>query len=89
MLTRGGAGARLIERSGHTDVPAHPCAVVDTTGAGDCFMAVALASAGLRGCALDRRALAHGAQAAAQTVARPGTVAAFPDRSEMAAILSR
>lgn len=52
-------------------------------------MAVALASAGLRGCALDRRALAHGAQAAAQTVARPGTVAAFPDRSEMAAILSR
>jgi ribokinase len=59
---------------------------VDTTGAGDCFMATALASAALRAARLDPRALLHAA-AAAITVSRPGTGAAFPTRAELADIL--
>lgn len=88
VLTLGGQGAALIRAGERTDVRAVPCEVIDTTGAGDCFMAVALASAALRGGALDARALEHAARAAAHTVARPGTVAAFPNRVEMARILS-
>ncbi|MFD0982623.1 PfkB family carbohydrate kinase [Tropicimonas aquimaris] len=88
VLTLGGQGAALIRQDGRIDVPAEPCTVVDTTGAGDCFMAVALASAALRGCPLDARALGHAARAAAHTVARAGTVSAFPDRAEMARFLA-
>jgi ribokinase len=87
-LTLGARGARLI--SGHSDeaVAAAPATIVDTTGAGDCFMATALASAALRGADLDARALAHAARAAALTVSRPGTMRAFPSEAEMAAILA-
>lgn len=87
VLTRGGQGARLIEARGTAEVPAAPATVVDTTGAGDSFMATALASAALRGVAVDARALAHAARAAALTVSRPGTMRAFPTPAEMAAIL--
>ncbi len=87
VLTLGPKGARLVTVTGDTRVPAQPCAVVDTTGAGDCFMAAALASAALRGVALDPRALRHAAEAAAITVSRPGTGAAFPTRDELDAIL--
>jgi ribokinase len=87
-LTLGPRGARLISASTDEAVAAAPAAVVDTTGAGDCFMATALASAALRGVDLDARALAHAARAAALTVARPGTMRAFPTAAEMAAILA-
>lgn len=87
VLTLGGQGAALIRAGTRVDVPAQPVSVVDTTGAGDCFMAVALASAALRGVTLDGWALAHATAAAAHTVARAGTVAAFPDPARMAAIL--
>lgn len=87
VLTLGSKGARLVTVTGDTLVPAQPCAVVDTTGAGDCFMATALASAALRGVALDPRALRHAAAAAAITVSRAGTGAAFPSRTELADIL--
>lgn len=87
-LTLGARGARLI--SGHSDeaVAAAPATIVDTTGAGDCFMATALASAALRGADLDARALVHAARAAGLTVSRPGTMRAFPSKAEMAAILA-
>lgn len=88
VVTLGARGAKLLGTGGAVEVPAQPCAVVDTTGAGDCFMAVALASAALRGVALDARALRHAAQAAAWTVGRAGTVRAFPDGARMRAILS-
>ena len=88
VLTLGARGAALVRAGGRIDVPAAPATVVDTTGAGDCFMAVALASAALRGVALDARALRHGARAAAWTVGRAGTVAAFPDAAAMRAILA-
>jgi len=88
VLTLGARGATLVRPGARIDVPAAPCAVVDTTGAGDCFMAVALASAMLRGVALDARALRHAARAAAWTVGRAGTVSAFPDTGAMRAILA-
>ena len=87
-LTLGPRGARLVSAAGDVAVPAAPAGVVDTTGAGDCFMATALASAALRGVALDARALAHAARAAALTVSRPGTVRAFPTAAELAGILA-
>lgn len=87
VLTLGGDGAALVTPEGRQTVAAVPCTVRDTTGAGDCFMATALASSALRGVALDARALRDAARAAAHTVARPGTVAAFPTREEFAAIL--
>ncbi len=89
VLTLGGAGARLVTAEGAVSVPAQACAVVDTTGAGDCFMATALASAALRGVPVDARALSHAAAAAAIAVSRPGTGAAFPSSAELAAILMR
>lgn len=87
VLTLGSEGARLVTAGQDVLVPAAPCDPVDTTGAGDCFMATALASAALRGVALDARALRHAAAAAAITVSRPGTGTAFPTRAELAEIL--
>jgi ribokinase len=87
VLTLGAAGARLVTADEDLMVAARPCAVVDTTGAGDCFMATALASAALRGVSLDARALHHAVAAAAITVSRPGTGAAFPSQAELAMIL--
>lgn len=89
VLTLGSQGARLVTTKHDLLVSAPPCEVVDTTGAGDCFMATALASAALRGVALDPRALRHAAAAAAITVSRPGTGAAFPTRPELADILKQ
>lgn len=87
VLTLGSKGALLITAEKSAMVPAQPCEVVDTTGAGDCFMATALASAGLRGVTLDLRALRHAAAAAAITVSRAGTGAALPSRTELAEIM--
>ncbi|MGP9804871.1 PfkB family carbohydrate kinase [Paracoccus sp. NSM] len=88
VLTLGARGAVLLRGGDRIEVPAQPCEVVDTTGAGDCFMAVALASSALRGVALDARALRHAAAASAWTVGRAGTVSAFPDSERMRAILA-
>ncbi|MEY9165052.1 ribokinase [Sinorhizobium fredii] len=88
VLTFGGNGAMLASGDAMIRVPSVPCTVVDTTGAGDTFMAVALASAALRGSRLDRTAIEHAARAAAITVSRPGTRSAFPTRSQLAAIFA-
>lgn len=87
-LTLGRRGARLISHTADEVVAAASADIVDTTGAGDCFMATALASAALRGGELDVRALSHAARAAALTVSRPGTMRAFPTAAEMSAILA-
>ncbi len=89
VLTLGRNGAMLATEEDIIQVPAAPCAVVDTTGAGDTFMATALASAALRGTALDRTAIEHASKASALTVSRPGTQSAFPTVEELAAILDR
>ncbi|MFB2551766.1 PfkB family carbohydrate kinase [Ensifer soli] len=88
VLTAGGEGALLADRDGVCRVPAVAVDVVDTTGAGDTFLSVALASAALRSGRLDRRAIEDAARASAITVARPGTHSAFPSVSELAGILA-
>jgi ribokinase len=88
VLTLGGNGAMLASGNSIIRVPAAPCDVIDTTGAGDTFMAVALASAALRGTGLDRTAIEHAARAAAITVSRAGTRSAFPTKDELAAIFA-
>jgi ribokinase len=88
VLTLGAEGALLANANGIIAIPAVISAVVDTTGAGDTFMAVALASAAVRATSLDRRAIEHAARAAAITVSRRGTRSAFPSERELAAILT-
>ena len=92
VVTRGAAGSALGTRTGAVDAPdafeivttpAVRTDVVDTTGAGDTFMAVALASAARRDVPLDERALEHAALAAALTVGRKGAVSAFPSVPEL------
>lgn len=89
VLTLGGAGAILASGSQViATVPALATEVVDTTGAGDTFMAVALASAALRRTRLDAPAIHHATAAAAITVSRRGTRAAFPSKADLAGILA-
>lgn len=87
VVTYGSAGAWLIQGDRRTFSPAQPAHAVDTTGAGDTFLAVMLASALLRGGDVDTLALTHASQAAALTVSRPGTLQAFPTAEELAALL--
>ena len=87
-VTLGHAGALFAGAGGVVRVPAEPASVVETTGAGDTFTGVALASALLRGVRLDRAAIEAGTRAAALTIARYGTRRAFPSREELARILA-
>ncbi|MBN9045354.1 MAG: ribokinase [Rhizobiales bacterium] len=90
VLTLGGDGALLAGRDAAiATIPAVAAKAIDTTGAGDTFMAVALASAALRGVEPDIRAIGHAATAAALTVSRRGTRSAFPTGDELRAILAR
>lgn len=88
VLTLGREGAILANQRETIAVPAHPAIVVDTTGAGDTFMSVALASSARRNCRLDRLAIEHAVRAAAITVSRRGTQSAFPTSPELEALLS-
>ncbi len=88
VLTSGGDGAVLVTAEETVKVPAIACRVVDTTGAGDTFMGVALASAAMRSSRIDRMALEHAVKAAAITVSRPGTRSAFPTVGELGALIS-
>ncbi|MFK7853120.1 MAG: PfkB family carbohydrate kinase [Granulosicoccus sp.] len=97
VLTRGGKSALLGTRHpgiGKSDqihiegVPSIRTPVVDTTGAGDTYLAVAIASACRRGVAIDTIALTHAARAAAHTISVHGTHSAFPTSSELANILA-
>jgi ribokinase len=88
VLTLGGRGALYLNETGANQMPAPSVTVVDTTGAGDTFIGVlvgALYHAGLPWAAAIEAAIA----AAALTVQRAGTLAAFPSRAEIAAILGR
>lgn len=90
VLTLGADGALLASRNAEiATIPAVAATAIDTTGAGDTFMAAALASAALRGVELDTRAISHAAAASALTVSRRGTQSAFPTTDELQAILAR
>ncbi|TCL75746.1 PfkB family carbohydrate kinase [Rhizobium sp. BK251] len=89
VLTLGGQGSMLaVDGKPIITIPAVSTKAVDTTGAGDTFMAVALASAALRGIEIDARAIADASAAASLTVSRRGTRSAFPTREELKAILA-
>lgn len=89
VLTRGAHGALLARGGEVLTVPAVPCDVADSTGAGDSFQSAALASALRRDTALDAKALHAAAQVAALTVSRLGTLESFPSRREIEALLNR
>ncbi|MHC1551459.1 PfkB family carbohydrate kinase [Phyllobacterium sp. K27] len=87
VLTLGNQGAMMVNSREIVSVAASASAVIDTTGAGDTFMSVALASCLKRGTRLDGIALEHAARAAAITVSKIGTRSAFPTASELDQIL--
>ncbi|AIR62363.1 carbohydrate kinase [Cedecea neteri] len=88
VVTQGATGAWLIQAGQRQFCPAFPAEALDTTGAGDTFLAVMLASTILRGVAPDALALTHASKAAAITVSRRGTLSAFPDGHELTALLA-
>lgn len=87
VVTHGSQGALLKTPDNEAFCPAIPVSAVDSTGAGDTFLAVMLASALLRHTEIDKLALTHASQAAAITVSRAGTYSAFPSISELTALL--
>lgn len=89
VITQGARGATLLTETQQTFCPAAVTRAVDTTGAGDTFLAVMLASSLLRNSGIDELALAHASQAAAITVSRWGTYSAFPTSAELHTLLNR
>lgn len=87
VVTHGSQGALLKTPDNEAFCAALPVSAVDSTGAGDTFLAVMLASALLRETEIDKLALTHASQAAAITVSRAGTYSAFPSIVELAALL--
>jgi len=89
VITLGADGVYFADAEHAFQVPTPPCQVVDTTGAGDTFLAVMLASM-LRSSANtpQRIDLERAAQAAAITIGRTGTFSAFPSREELAEIFA-
>ena len=86
IRTRGGDGVDAVTREGSYRLPAHPVPVVDTTGAGDCFVGVLAA-------ALDRglpfaQALRRANVAAALSCGRAGTQGSVPSAAETDAALA-
>lgn len=80
VLTRGADGAMILARDHRLAQPAEPVAAVDTAGAGDVFSGVLLAArAQGRGWS---EALRLAVVASGRSVARAGTVAAFPSAEE-------
>jgi fructokinase len=93
-LTRGAAGSYLANRSGGVSVPGFPVTAVDTTGAGDGFVAGLLAcllepgQAGeLRRGELERLAR-FGNAVGALTCLKKGAIPALPDRAQVEVFLS-
>jgi ribokinase len=88
VVTLGERGALLVNRDGMQHVPAVPVVPVDTTGAGDTFLAILVAARSLVG-QLDARAVEAATAAAAITVTRLGACSAFPRADEIRSILTR
>jgi ribokinase len=85
VVTLGGDGALVLDASGRTVVPAHRVEVVDTTGAGDTFVAALAVGVGEGRDLRDSARLA--AAAAALAVQRPGAQSA-PTLAEAQTFLS-
>lgn len=89
LVTRGSEGATWRDQASRTEirVDAFPVEVVDTTGAGDCFIGYTVA--GLDQGLTRTEAMRLGAAAAALKVMRPGTADAIPERREVDAFLAK
>lgn len=86
ILTLGGRGALLLDADGRpARLPAHPVKVVDTTAAGDAF--VAGLSVGLAEGLSLAEAARLGNAAGAISVTRPGAQPSLPRRAEVEALL--
>lgn len=86
VVTRGEAGAEAATATGVVAVPAFPVAVVDTTGAGDCFCGVLCAGLD-RGLTLGA-AMRRASAAAAIACTRPGAATSSPTAAETDAFLA-
>ena len=87
VATLGAHGAVVVSADGATAIPAFKAKVVDTTGAGDCFVG-ALASRMAKG-APPADAARYAAAAAACSVERLGAAPSMPTEQEVAARLAR
>ncbi len=88
ILTLGAEGACRVTAQSVEAVPAVPATSVDPTGAGDAFMATALAHALRRDRLPDRAALEAAAAAASLAVAREGAFAGLPSREALAPLIA-
>ena len=86
VVTLGARGALVADGESTREVPAEPVEAVDTTGAGDVFCGVFVASMA-RGLSAGPAARAA-VRAATLSVTRHGTQSAFPTRSEIERILA-
>lgn len=87
IVTLGAQGSLLLDATGQQQVAAEEVKVTDTTGAGDTFLAVMLASAMQRDGHVTPDDLRRAARASAITIRRVGTLSAFPTQQELAEIL--
>jgi ribokinase len=81
IATRGGSGLVALGPNGVVEIAAHKVPVIDSTGAGDCFVGAFAA-----GFLVDRdlrRALILANAAAAVSVQRPGAGSSMPSREEV------
>lgn len=89
VVTLGADGVYFATADQQLHVTTPPCKVVDTTGAGDTFLAVMLASMLRRSEPFPQQLdLQRAARAAAITISRTGTFSAFPSQTELVEILN-
>ena len=87
IATLGERGAVVVTADGQTNIPAFPAKVVDTTGAGDCF--VGALAARLAAGATPVEAARYASAAAACAVEELGAAPSMPTAKEVAARLAR
>ena len=86
IATRGADGAVIWNGGAPVLIPGHRVAVVDSTGAGDCFVGYVAASVA-GGMALEQ-AVRRGNRAASISVTRPGAISSIPSAAELGSIPS-
>jgi ribokinase len=87
IATLGARGAVVVTRDGQANVPGFAAKVVDTTGAGDCF--VGALAVGLAAGATPAEAARHACAAASCAVEKLGAAPAMPSAKDVAARLAR
>ena len=87
VATLGARGAVVVTEDGQTNIPAFKANVVDTTGAGDCF--VGRWRSKLAAGATPVEAARYASAASACSVERLGAAPSMPSAKEVAARLAR